>query len=115
MLWACLGPVISVDAVSGGQDVTHMVFRHESGASSTATVTLSAPPPAAGTNLFVWGEAGRSVMPSEQVEAVPALRIAVSELVAAAAGGPPHPCDARFGREVVRVITAAQACLGQAP
>jgi predicted dehydrogenase len=115
MLWACLGPVISVDAVSGGQDVTHLAFRHESGASSTATVTLSAPPPAAGTNLFVWGEAGRSVMPSEQVDAVPALRIAVSELAAVAAGGPSHPCDARFGREVVRVITAAQACLGQAP
>jgi hypothetical protein len=102
--------VISVRAVAGGQDVTHLVLRHESGASSTATVTLSAPPAAVGNNLFVWGEAGRSVMPSELVDSVPALRVAASELAAtAAAGGPPHPCDARFGREVVRVIAAAEA------
>lgn len=109
MLWACLGPVVSVRAAAGGQDVTHLAFRHESGASSTATVTLSAPPPAAGTNLFVWGEAGRSVMPAGPVDAVPALGVALSELAATAAGDPPHPCDVRFGREVVRVLTAAQA------
>ena len=109
MLWACLGPVISVRAAAGGQDVTHLAFRHESGASSTATVTLNAPPAAVGTNLFVWGEAGRSVMPSEGVDAVPALRTAVDELAATAAGGPPHPCDARFGRQVMRVISDARA------
>jgi predicted dehydrogenase len=109
MLWACLGPVTSVRAAAGGQDVTHLAFRHESGASSTATVTLNAPPAAVGTNLFVWGEAGRSVMPSEVVDAIPALRTAVAELAATAAGGPPHPCDARFGRQVVRVISDAQA------
>lgn len=108
MLWACLGPVVSVRAAAGGQDVTHMAFRHESGASSTATVTLNAPPAAAGTNLFVWGEAGRSAMPSELVDPVPSLRTAVAELTAAAGGGPPCPCDVRFGREVVRVLAAAE-------
>ena len=35
MLWACLGPVTSVSAVAGAADVTHLVLRHESGASST--------------------------------------------------------------------------------
>ena len=43
MLWACLGPVTSVTAVAGGADVTHLVLRHSGGASSAATVTLSAP------------------------------------------------------------------------
>jgi predicted dehydrogenase len=109
MLWACLGPVISVRAAAGGQDVTHMAFRHESGASSTATVTLNAPPAAAGTNLFVWGEAGRSVMPSELVDSVQALRVAVAELTVCAADGLAHPCDVRFGREIVRVIADAEA------
>jgi predicted dehydrogenase len=110
MLWACLGPVISVHAATGGPDVTHLAFRHESDASSTATVTLSAPTAAAGTDLIVWGEAGRSTMPSTPVASVPALATAVTELAAAAAaGGPPHPCDARFGREVVRVLATAQA------
>lgn len=109
MLWACLGPVLKVRATPGGQDVTHLTFRHESGASSTATVTLNAPPAAAGTDLFVWGEAGRSAMPSGPLDVVPALSAAVSELAATAAGGPPHPCDVRFAREVTRVLATAQS------
>lgn len=112
MLWACLGPVISVTAVSGGTgDVTHLVFRHESGASSIATVTLSAPEAAAGTSLFVWGEAGRSVMPATLDDPVDALRVAARELVAAAETGRPHPCDVRFGRAVVKVLAEAHAQL----
>ncbi len=112
LLWACLGPVTSVSAVAGASDVTHLVMRHSGGASSTATVTLSAPPAATGNNLFVWGEAGRSVMPATPVDPVAALRVAVSELAAGAAGGHlAHPCDVRFGREVVRVLAAAGAQL----
>jgi predicted dehydrogenase len=111
MLWACLGPVTSVTAVAGGTDVTHLVLRHSGGASSAATVTLSAPPAAAGNNLFVWGEAGRSVMPAMPDDPVDALRVAALELVASAESGRPHPCDVRFGRDVVRVLADAQAQL----
>lgn len=112
LLWACLGPVTSVDAAPGAEDVTHLVLRHESGATSTATVTLSAPAAASGNNLFVWGEAGRSMMPATHVDPVGALRVAAAELVACAASGQgEHPCDVRFGREVVRVLAAAQAQL----
>ncbi|HLI38031.1 MAG TPA: Gfo/Idh/MocA family oxidoreductase [Streptosporangiaceae bacterium] len=112
MLWACLGPVASVSAVAGAADVTHLVLRHASGASSTATVTLSAPPAASGSNLFVWGEAGRSVMPAALAEPVESLRTAAAELAAgAAAGRPAHPCDVRFGRDVVKVLADAQAQL----
>ena len=116
MLWACLGPVTDVRAVGGPADVTHLVFTHESGATSMATLTLGAPPAATGNNLFVWGEAGRSVMPSTPVDAVEALRVAITELAAnAAAGRTTHPCDARFGLEVVRVLSTAQAQLGIHP
>ena len=112
LLWACLGPVTSVFAVAGAADVTHLVLQHESGASSTATVTLSAPAAASGNNLFVWGEAGRSVMPAGPFDPVESLRTAAAELAAAARpGAPAHPCDARFGREVVRVLAAAEAQL----
>jgi predicted dehydrogenase len=111
MLWACLGPVTSVTAVAGGTDVTHLVLRHSGGASSAATVTLSAPPVAAGNNLFVWGEAGRSVMPAMPDDPVDALRVAALELVASAESGRPHPLDVRFGRDVVRVLADAQAQL----
>jgi len=115
MLWACLGPVASVTAVAGGPDVTHLVFRHESGASSIATVTLSAPEAAAGTSLFVWGEAGRSVMPAAPTDPVDALRVAALELAAVAESGRAHPCDVRFGRDVVRVLAEAQAQLNGGP
>jgi predicted dehydrogenase len=112
LLWACLGPVSSVTAVAGGIDVTHLVLRHSGGASSAATMTLSAPAAAAGTNLFVWGEAGRSVMPAAPADPLDELRVAAMELLASAESGHPHPCDVRFGRDVVKVLADAQAQLG---
>ncbi len=76
MLWACLGPVTSVSAVRGQGDVRHLVLQHEGGASSTMTTALDAPEPAEGFNLFVWGAAGRSIMPATPAEpdALPARR-----------------------------------------
>jgi hypothetical protein len=112
LLWACLGPVTGVTAVRGAGDLTHLVLTHESGASSTATVTQGAPPAASATNLHVWGEAGRSAMPSSGWEPVDCLRTALTELLAMiAAGEVRHPCDVRFGRDIGRVLAAAQAQL----
>ena len=42
LLWASLGPVTSVTADAGRGDITHLVLHHQGGATSTATVTLSA-------------------------------------------------------------------------
>ena len=88
------------------------MLTHESGASSTATVTLSAPPAASATNLYVWGEAGRSIMPNSGWDPVDCLRTALTELLAMAASGEVrHPCDVRFGSDIGRVLAAAQAQL----
>jgi predicted dehydrogenase len=112
MLWACLGPVAEVTAVAGKADVTHLVLRHDTGVTSTVTCTQSAPEAAAGVTVFVWGEAGRSVMPVDLVDSLAALRTAAAELIAvAAAGATAHPCDVRFGREITRVLAEAQAQL----
>ncbi len=112
MLWACLGPVTEVTAVAGKADVTHLVLRHDTGVTSTVTCTQSAPEAAAGVTVFVWGEAGRSVMPVDLVNSVAALRTAAADLIAvASAGAPAHPCDVRFGREITRVLAKAQAQL----
>ena len=112
LLWACLGPVISVTAVAGAGDLTHLVLTHEGGASSTASVTLGAPPAATATNLYVWGEAGRSIMPTAPWDPVDCLRAALSDLLEMAASGQlKHPCDVHFGREVHRVLAEAQAQL----
>lgn len=113
MLWACLGPVTGVTAVAGKADVVHLVLRHSSGATSTVTTTQSAPEAAAGVTFFVWGAAGRSLMPVELVDSVAALRTAAAELAAAAAEGRlTHPCDVRFGRDITKVLAAAEAQLG---
>ena len=62
-LGAALGPVVSLRAVGGERDLVTLVLRHESGASSTVSLTLFAPPAAAGFEAVVWGEAGLLPMP----------------------------------------------------
>ena len=108
LLWATLGPVASVRADAGQADVTHLVLHHASGVTSTVTVTLSAPPAAEGVDVYLWGEPGRSAAPVQIGVPVPALRTALAELAESAATGEAHPCDVRFGRDVVRIIADAQ-------
>jgi predicted dehydrogenase len=113
LLWASLGPVRSVTARAGLADVTHLVLRHENGATSTVTVTLSAPQSAAFADLYLWGQAGRSPAPVETHEPVTPLRTALTELAAnARSGQASHPCDVQFGREVGRVLAEAQRQIG---
>jgi predicted dehydrogenase len=109
LLWASLGPVTSVVADTGPADVSHLVLHHEGGASSTATLTLSAPEAAEHFELYVWGEPGRSAAPREPGRPLAPLRTALTELASNARSGlVSHPCDVRFGRAVGRVLTEAQ-------
>jgi predicted dehydrogenase len=109
LLWTSLGPVTSVTADAGLADVTHLVLHHRGGATSTATLTLSAAEAAAGFETYVWGKSGRLPMPGGDVDPVAALHTALGELVAnARAGQTEHPCDVRFGRDVGRVLAEAQ-------
>ena len=112
MLWAFLGPITEVTTVGGKADVVHLILRHSSGATSTVTTTQSAPEAAAGVTVFVWGEAGRSVMPVDLVDPVAALRTAATELIdGARTGRVTHPCDVRFGRDITRVLAEAEGQL----
>jgi predicted dehydrogenase len=109
LLWASLGPVVSVTADAGPRGVTYLVLHHESGVTSSATVTLDAPPAAESLDLRLWGEPGRSVAPLADRDVVASLRVALTELAAAARSGhPTHPCDVRFGRDVVAVLAEAE-------
>jgi predicted dehydrogenase len=109
VLTASLGPVVSVLADGGPGDVAHLIMRHASGATSTVTVTVQAPPELDGFRLALWGEHGRAPMPPLADDPVIALGTALSELIATA-GSPDraHPCDARFGAVVTRVLADAQ-------
>jgi predicted dehydrogenase len=109
LLWASLGPVVSVTADAGRADVAYLVLHHQSGASSTVTLTLSASEAAAGFDLYLWGEHGRSAAPAEAEQAEEPLRVALTELAAnARSGRVAHPCDVRFGRDVGHVLAEAQ-------
>ena len=109
LLWASLGPVTSVTADHGPLDVTHLILHHQSGATSTTTVTLSAPEAAQGAETYVWGESGRLAAPHGSLDQVTALGVALGELTAnARTGQTRHPCDVWFGREVGRVLAEAQ-------
>jgi predicted dehydrogenase len=113
LLWATLGPVARVTADHGKADITHLILHHESGVTSTVTVTLSAPESAASFDLYLWGEPGKSALPPPEQDAVACLRTALTELAAATGTQerPRHPCGVSFGRDVVRVLSSAQAQL----
>ncbi|MFF8605039.1 Gfo/Idh/MocA family protein [Streptomyces sp. NPDC015346] len=103
-----LGDVTEVASVDGSGDTRHLVLRHASGASSTATLTLSAPPEAAGAALTLFGTRGRAAMPAWD-GAVGAFAAAVDALLDAARTGVPHGCDARFGARLTEILTEAES------
>jgi predicted dehydrogenase len=115
LLWASLGSVQSVTAAAGRGDVTHLILRHDTGLTSTVTVSLGQPRNAEFAELYLWGEPGRSAAPLETGQPVIPLRTALTELAANARSGQiSHPCDVRFGREIGRVLADAQGQIGSA-
>jgi predicted dehydrogenase len=109
-LTAALGPVTSLTAVAGEGDLVTLVMRHESGATSSASLTAFAPPPTAGLEAAVWGDSGVSRMP-ERPDGPPSepLAIAARELVSSAVSGVPHEVDLGFGARIVELLADAQA------
>ncbi|WP_225845089.1 Gfo/Idh/MocA family protein [Streptomyces sp. HPF1205] len=112
VLLPVLGDAVEVHAAAGPGDLVHLTLRHDSGASSTAALTLQAPPAAAGVSVEFRGAHGRVEFPGNLSGQVPqALGRAVDALIA----GGPHPCDARFGLRVTEILAAAEAALGPGP
>lgn len=106
-----LGDVTRVTAARGPRDTVHLVLRHESGASSTTTVGLSAPPKAAAAGIELIGDQGRLVLP-QWTDAVTSLHRAMDALLESARTGRAHGCDARFGLRLTEILAAAESQLG---
>jgi predicted dehydrogenase len=114
-LWATLGPITSMDAVAGAHDLAHLVLTHDSGASSTATLSLQVPPAAVDNETVLWGEPGLTRMPPRgEGSARIAFANAVKQLVAAASGAD-NPVDVHFGVQVVELLHEAEAKLRSSP
>lgn len=103
-----LGPIERLTAVGGGGDLVHLVLSHEGGATSTASVSLFAPPDGTDFETGLWGEHGTRLRPMDKIPGKEALAIAATELVAAAETGEPHPVDLRLGVRVVELLAEAQ-------
>jgi hypothetical protein len=87
-----------------------VMLRHASGAVSTLALGVDAPPNATARELVFYGRDGMASVPDSEMNPVEALGTAIGQLVAvAAAGETGHPCDVRFGRDVVAVLAAAEA------
>lgn len=112
VLLPVLGDVRQVVAAAHGPaDTVHLVLDHATGASSTLTLSLTAPPAAAGADVELRGEAGTTLLPGSSEGAVPALTRAADALLTAAGGGRPHACDAAFGLRVTEILATAEARL----
>ncbi|MEU4191155.1 Gfo/Idh/MocA family oxidoreductase [Kribbella sp. NPDC026611] len=113
-LSAMLGPIGELTAVGGADGLIHLVLTHESGATSTASITLSAPPAGSSFETGVWGEAGTALLPPRETAPADALRLAAEELVVAAESGESHPVDVAFGTRIVELLASAQEQLSAA-
>jgi predicted dehydrogenase len=108
-LTAALGPARSITAVGGAGDLVTLVIGHESGSTSTAELTLFAPPAAAGFEMAVWGDVGVSRMPARpDGDESDLLATAAQELVESALTGVPHEVDVTFGARNVELLADAQ-------
>ncbi|MFF3846697.1 Gfo/Idh/MocA family protein [Streptomyces sp. NPDC002328] len=113
VLLPVLGEVRRVAAaVRGPGDTVQVVLDHSGGASSTLTLSLTAPPEASGSAVELRGAAGVARLPESAADAGTALGRAADALCAAAREGRPHACDAAFGLRVTEVLAEAEALLG---
>ncbi|MGV9345065.1 Gfo/Idh/MocA family protein [Streptomyces spiralis] len=114
VLLPVLGDVRRVAAAAHGPgDTVHVVLDHAGGASSTLTLSLTAPPAAAGAAVELRGTAGVTTLPESSEEAVASFARAADALLTAARTGRPHPCDAAFGLRVTEVLAAAEPLLAR--
>jgi predicted dehydrogenase len=102
-----LGPVTEVTAVVGARDMSHVLLKHAGGGISTLTLSVDVPPAAAREESMIAGEAGIRIAPGLAWEPVTAYGIALDQLLAAIAGGPPVELDIRFGATVTAILAAA--------
>jgi predicted dehydrogenase len=107
-LTTMLGPIAELTAVGGQGDLVHLVLTHESGATSTASISLSAPPTGTSFETGVWGEPGTSLLPDSGRFDLDAYLRAVEELIAAAESGEPHPVDVAYGARLVELLADAE-------
>ena len=106
---AVQGPVVGVTAFRDTRGTVDMLIRHDCGATSTIRASLAVPDAAFSWDVTFYGTQGWSTMPAWTVPVPQIATRAVEELEdLVASGTTEHPCDARFARDVLAVVDAAE-------
>jgi predicted dehydrogenase len=113
ILVPALGPVTHVIADHGLGDTVTVVLHHRSGAASTMSLSLTAPPGSLGSAWELFGDDRQTRMPEATTTPVEAMGTCISTLLTEQPGRWQHPCDVSFGRDVVTILQAADAFLGR--
>jgi predicted dehydrogenase len=111
VLLPLLGAAESVVAMAGVGDQTDLIVRHASGATSTISVSLTAPPGARGLEWRLLGTKGTVTMPDSDDDDAPG---AYAQMVSALIEPSPDAAartDLTLGRDIVAVLAAAQSFL----
>jgi len=105
------GAAESVVAMAGVGDQADLIVRHASGATSTISVSLTAPPGTRGVDWRLFGTEGTFILPdSDDDDAPEAYANMVSALTAPSPAAAAR-ADLALGRDIVAVLAAAQAFL----
>jgi len=115
ILVPALGPVTHVIADRGLGDTVTVVLHHESGAASTMSLSLTAPPGSTGSTWLLFGENRQASMPDPTTTSVEAMGECITALLTGQPGRWVHPCDVHFGRDVVGILQAADVFLQRPP
>jgi predicted dehydrogenase len=110
-----LGAVEHVVALAGLGDAVEVVSRHASGATSTLSLSLTAPPGSRGEDAVFYGASSQVRPPTPTTSPLDAMGHCITALCVTSAGTWTHPCDASFGRDVVTVLDAVQSCVDNHP
>ena len=102
-----VGPVVEVSAMEGPRATTHLLLRHGSGAVTTMSLSVDAPPATAGMDVAFHGESGFLAVPRGEGDRLAALGGAI-DLLVAEIGGRQHDIGVHFGRDVAAVLAAAE-------
>ncbi|NUT54174.1 MAG: Gfo/Idh/MocA family oxidoreductase [Saccharothrix sp.] len=110
LLDAALGTITDVIAADRSEHgVWQVVFRHEGGATSVATMTMSLPVSPGISEVVVYGEHGQRVLADRGESALRCFTNLLDDFVAMVDSGTTgHPLDVRRGLHLQRVIDSAR-------
>ncbi|WP_168211719.1 Gfo/Idh/MocA family protein [Ruania zhangjianzhongii] len=109
-----LGEAVEVSAGPGPGDMVHLIVRHRSGASSTATLSLTTPPAASESLFAAYGESGILTMPVPLSTPQEAAACAIGDLAEMVRSGErDHPAGIDLGYQVTRTLSAAGEALSR--